>query len=447
MANSLRASLIELFTRKIVTTKSDVVYTNDEDNLYPNRIEAIINNSPTAFRSAKLMKKFISGQGLEAPAQDIIINKSKNYRITDIIDLSAQSVANHYSVYFQVFYGIDFKINKIDVLPNIKCRNSKEDSDENKGKIYFKDWTEKNRFGSKDKPQTFYPYNPNKDVILAQMKADSPKATTIEEWVAGSTGQVYYLNLTPEFHYSLSLADSIYNDADTEYRLSLYVNKQMRTGFLDQTIIITQGIGDELDTLINNQLKALMGADSAGNLMHLTVPQGTDVDLDKSLIVKQIPSSFKPELLDKIVGHLRKNILGAFNNIPEALVSAGEGALFGTNSETYSQMKDFYSEQTAFERQAIEKTLKMFGFDVKIKPITNTQASTADENNKLKLKSQAELKGSVGGITALVTLAQSVSQKTLDLESAVQIVVQIYGFDEPTARTMIGTPTITQEPI
>jgi hypothetical protein len=447
MANSLRASLIELFTRKIVTTKSDIVYINDEDNLYPNRIEAIINNSPTASRCAKLMEKFISGQGFEDAAQDIIINKAKNYRLSDIKNLAAKSLSVHYGVYFQIFYGIDFKINKIDILPNIKCRNSKEDASENKGKIYFKDWTEKNKYGSKDKPQTFYPYNPKKDVILAQMKADSPKATTMEELVAGSTGQVYYLNLTPEFHYSLSLVDCVYNDADTEYRLSLYVNKQMRTGFLDQTIIITQGIGEELDNKINKQLQELMGAESTGNLMHLTVPQGTDIELDKALVTKQIPSSFKPELLDKIVGHLRKNILGAFNNIPEALVSAGDGTLFGTNSETYSQMKDFYSEQTAFERQSIEKTLKMFGFDIKIKAIKSEKATNLDENIKLKLKAQAELKGSVGGITALVTLAQSVSQKTLDLESAVQIVINIYGFDEATARAMIGTPTITQQPI
>jgi hypothetical protein len=369
MGNSLRASLIELFTRKIVTTKSDIVYTNDEDNLYPNRIEAIINNSPTASRCAKLMEKFISGQGFEDPAQDIMINKSKNYRLSDIKNLAAKSISIHYGVYFQVFYGADFKINKIDVLPNIKCRNSKEDANENKGKIYFKDWTEKNKFGSKDKAQTFYPYNSNKDVILAQMKADSPNAETMEELVAGSTGQVYYLNLTPEFHYSLSLVDSVYNDADTEYRLSLYVNKQMRTGFLDQTIVITQGIDKELDELINSQLKDLMGSDNAGNLMHITVPQGTDIDLDKALVTKQIPSSFKPELLDKISNHLRKNIMGAFNNPPEEFISGGSGALFGTSSDKYGALKDFYSEQTAFEREAIEKTLKMFGFNVKIKAI------------------------------------------------------------------------------
>ena len=373
MANSVRASLIELFTRKIVTTKSDVVYTNDEDNLYPNRIEAIINNSPTASRCAKLMEKFISGQGFEDPAQDIIINKAKNYRLSDIKNLAAKSLSFHYGVYFQVFYGIDLKINKIDILPNIKCRNSKEDANENKGKIYFKDWTEKNKFGSKDKPQTFYPYNPNKDVILAQMKADSPKAKTIEELVAGSTGQVYYLNLTPEFHYSLSLVDCVYNDADTEYRLSLYVNKQMRTGFLDQTIIITQGIDDELDNLINKQLTELMGSENAGNLMHLTIPQGTNIDLDKALVTKQIPSSFKPELLDKISAHLRKNIMGAFNNPPEEFISGGSGALFGTSSDKYGELKDFYSEQTAFEREAIEKTFKMFGFDVKIKPIASKE--------------------------------------------------------------------------
>jgi hypothetical protein len=112
-----------------------------------------------------------------------------------------------------------------------------------------------------------------------------------------------------------------------------------------------------------------MGSDNAGNLMHITVPQGTDIDLDKALVTKQIPSSFKPELLDKISNHLRKNIMGAFNNPPEEFISGGSGALFGTSSDKYGALKDFYSEQTAFEREAIEKTLKMFGFNVKIKAI------------------------------------------------------------------------------
>jgi hypothetical protein len=214
----------------------------------------------------------------------------------------------------------------------------------------------------------------------------------------------------------------------------------MRTGFLDQTIFITQGIDEELDEKINTQLKQLMGADNTGNLMHLSIPKGSEIDLEKAIAVKQIPSSFKPELLEKIGSRLKTNILGQFNNIPEALVSGGDGALFGTNSETYSKMKDFYSEQTAHERKMIEKTLQMFGFDIKIKPISGAKISSFEENNLLKLKGQAELRSSVGGNQILIQIVQNVANKTLDLNSAIAMLEIVHGYSTEDAKRIIGTP-------
>ena len=58
-------------------------------------------------------------------------------------------------------------------------------------------------------------------------------------------GQVYYMNLTPRYKYALSKFDSTYNDADSEFRYGLYINRAT-TGFLGKTIAITQGL-DETD--------------------------------------------------------------------------------------------------------------------------------------------------------------------------------------------------------
>jgi hypothetical protein len=437
---TMRASIIELYNRVIPINTNDKVYMNETDNLYPNRIERIINNSPTASRCASLFAKFIIGDGLEDPTKNVIVNKKKNYKITDVISLAANDTAYQYGVFFHVGYGADFKINTVDVLNYTKCRISKEDDNGNFGKIYYKDFEKQQYFLNKEKTTWFYPFNQNKDVVLSQMKADSLNAKNIEELVKGYRGQVYYLNFTPQYIYALSLIDSVYNDADTEYRLSLYVNKQMRTGFLDQTIVITQGIDEELDNTINSQLKQLMGADNTGNLMHLSTPIGSEIDLEKSMVVKQIPSSFKPELLEKIGSRLKTNILGQFNNIPEALVSGGDGALFGTNSETYSKMKDFYSEQTAHERKMIEKTLQMFGFDIKIKPISGAKISSFEENNLLKLKGQAELRSSVGGNQILIQIVQNVANQTLDLNSAIAMLEIVHGYSTEDAKRIIGTP-------
>ena len=65
-----------------------------------------------------------------------------------------------------------------------------------------------------------------------------------------------------------------------------------------------------------------------------------------------------------------------------------------------------------------------------------------DEDDELTVdqKAQAELRGSVGGVTALVEVVTGVSTGVLTIDAAVAIVVTIYGVDEPTAKAMIGKP-------
>jgi hypothetical protein len=61
------------------------------------------------------------------------------------------------------------------------------------------------------------------------------------------------------------------------------------------------------------------------------------------------------------------------------------------------------------------------------------------------LESQATLKGSVGGVQALLQIQQSVGQGLTDVESAIVIISEIFGFSSELARQMLGTPKITTE--
>jgi hypothetical protein len=65
-----------------------------------------------------------------------------------------------------------------------------------------------------------------------------------------------------------------------------------------------------------------------------------------------------------------------------------------------------------------------------------------DDDDELTVdqKAQAELRGSVGGVTALVEVVTGVSMGILTVEAAVAIVVTIYGVDNETAKAMIGKP-------
>jgi hypothetical protein len=60
--------------------------------------------------------------------------------------------------------------------------------------------------------------------------------------------------------------------------------------------------------------------------------------------------------------------------------------------------------------------------------------------NDPNAQSQANLRGSVGGITAIMDLMERVSKKVIDYEAAVGILKTFYGLTEDQARETLGTP-------
>lgn len=457
----VRASLIEMFRRFIplmTKDKAEHVYWNGEDNLYPNEIETVIINSPTAKRAAKLMSKYIGGAGvLDASTEQLAryadlpyVNEKKGYKITDIIRIASENIAYQYGVFFHVQYGVnengELYQKSLDVLEYNKCRLGKEDDEENAGKIFYHDFSAKEKFGGKKKEKAwFYPYNPNKDVVIAQIKADAKKsnATDLAQAIKSYKGQVFYLNLSPQFKYALSPFDAVYNDCDTEYRMGLYRNTETRSGFMGKVLVLTQGLDEESEKKINNDLSEWMGSESGNSMMRVNL-DSTD-DLSKVMIVQQFKPQYDDKLFVETTKTINKNILGQANSIPEPMVSASDSALFGTSSDTYREMKLFYSEQTEEEREKLQETLTYLGFPVIIEPIVKVEsAATSDK----QADAQAELKGSVGGVTALLELQKSVSEGFTSEGAAVAIIETIYGIDTETALKMVGKPIdapITEE--
>lgn len=457
MATSIRATLIELFSR-IIPLKEDKkdgdVYWNDVDNLYPNRIERIVNNSPTASRASKIMGKYISGKGLVLESQDVIVNKAKNYKLSNVISICGQNMAKQGGVFIHVGFGLNDDLTgvvprSLDVLDYTKCRIAKEDDDKYDGKIFYRDYCEKKSFGNNKKTEEkwFYPFNKNQDVILSQIKADyedkkGEPTENIAEMLPYYKGQVFYLNLTPEYKYALAPIDSNYNDADTEYRISLYENREVRGGFLGKTAIITQGLDEETAKQVNENVGKWLGADGEDTDGIFRLDLENVEDVTKVMHTIQLKPNLDPKLFSEMKRDLKTTILGAFNSIPEILVLSNSGTVFGTSGEAYEQAKIFYNEQTSDERWKLSETITYLGFPCEILPIVNTDVVMAVESDKTA-DAQAELKGSVGGVTALIELQKSVSQGYTQRNSAIEIVKVIYGIDEATASIMIGDPVKT----
>lgn len=456
--NKVRAKLIELYTRYMPFNEKLKVYLNGDDNQYPMEIERVISNSPTAKRSARMMSKYVAGAGV---TEDALINKKDNVKKSDLTKQIADDIATQYGCWIHVGYSID-EAGKLTptnpkVLDYTKCRIGKEDDEDNKGRIFYEDYLKEKRPGrtsKKKKVKWFYPFSKKENVIITQIRKDAKEAkntsTELKDLLPNYRGQVYYLNLTPSFVYAVSLFDSVFNDCDTEYRMSLYSNNVTRTGFLGKLAVITQGLDEEDEERIDKEVQEWLGAEEAGNVFRLNV-SATD-DIKNVLRIEQIKTQYDEKQYTETRKNCRMNILGAANNIPESLVF-NSGGLFAQSGEAYVQLKQFYNEMTEYERSKVEETMGLLGFPCSIIPLIDESAADdgdGEDDNEVKpdeetLRAQAALRGSVGGVTGILGIQSSVVAGTTDFNSALTILSKVYGFSLEVSRALLGQPEAEAE--
>lgn len=449
-----RAKFVELYRRFIplADNKDETIYYNGENNLYPNEIELAILNSPSGKSASKVFAKYISGKGVE---NDLIVNPDKNYKLSKIVRMSAVDVSRQNGTFFHIGQTLENAVLKptIDILEYTKSRIGKEDDNDYISKYWLKDCSvEKKGFGKSaktEKAEWYYPFDNNTEVILAQIKADylatEPKELEVDLAVMLPyyRGQVYYMNLTPEFKYALSPFDACYNDLDSEYRVSMFTNRNVRTGFLGKTYVVTSGLDTEDEKAVNEDIAKWLGSENIGGTYHLSLEAGAEVD--KVFKVGQIKAEYDDKLFSETKTTLRDNIYSQANNVPAQFVKA-DTSIFGTQSETYIEMKKFYTEQTQDERKEIEDTLTYLGFPCKIIPIIDisikeevggVKEPVVDDATK---EAQANLRGSVGGVTGVLSVQTSYSQGLTDYNSAITIFTEIYGFTLEVADALLGSP-------
>jgi len=372
-----RAKFIELYTRVIKKEgdKDDSIFYNGENNLYPNEIELAILNSPSGKNASKMMAKFISGKGV---LNDVIVNEEKNYNLSKIVKIASTDISRQNGVYFHIGQKLNDALQLVpvlDVLEYTKTRIGKEDDNDNITKYWFKDFAKTKSFiGGNDKKDEifYYPFSDKKNVILEQIKADYKLSGAKDLEVDLSImlpyyrGQVYYMNLTPEFKYALSPFDAVYNDLDTEARISMYLNRSTRQGFLGKTYILTAGLDEADIEKLEADIKLWLGSENVGGAF--TYHGSATDDIDKIFKINQVKAEIDEKLFTETKATIKSNIYAAANNIPEQLIKS-DNTLFGTSADTYVEMKKFYTEQTLDERTELENTLTFLGFECKIIPI------------------------------------------------------------------------------
>jgi len=433
--------IVELFDRSITFDEQDKIYKNDLDNLYPNRMENLERNSKTAISCSRKLGQYIFGKGFQNPDYEMKSRSGETIDLNGALSMVTESLRTHRGVYIHLNYDIENKVNYFDVLDFKKCRVSKVDHLGYPGVIIYKDWSKKSSLFdlSKNKDvQWFYPFN--KKNINAQRLADvqnPKKKVQTEELIRQYRGQVLFFSLdkTSIYPYAWLSGQAVY-DADSEFRLALYRNNSIRKGFQDKTMFILNGFDNSTKKDFDKTSKEWLGAENAGSVFTFSTPEFVE-DPNKLIVPVQLKSSYDSKKFELDEKAFEDSIAKCYLDIPKVLINDREGGVFGSSGSAIEEAQKLYSNGTGFLRSKIEDVF----FDIfeiegnEIIPLVSD--SEIDTSDQIRLKSQAELKASVGGVTTLMDLVKAVNAKEIPVENAVEIVKEIYGISEELANKML----------
>lgn len=454
MSKILATSFFDIFKRKITYNKKLSIQQNGVDNLYTERMEALRDNSVTATMASNKMTQYIVGKGF---LNSNNIKVGRNILI-DLLNDTADSIVDNRGVFIHVDYNANFEVSSFDILPFSHCRLGKKDSDDYNGKILIhSDWS----VNPKSEEITVLDvYNNNKTIVASQIE----NAGGLDHY----KGQVFFFNMDRKTFYPLSRINPVSNDCDSEAQASIYKNELLRRGFFGKTLVVTrplvesemyqntspEGLQDLRDAegereQFKSTIQEFIGAEGAGGALHLEVDFAGD-KIDEGILFKNIESNIDDKLFEFTENSVVNNILMSYNNLPVSLVKSPDSAMFGTSGESLRVAREMYQENTTTERMIVENVINKFTSQLNqfttlgVLEITPLITAEVDENaaDADKVKAQANLKGSVGGVTALLQMQQSVSEGITDLSAAIEIVKEIYGIDEDKARAMLGTPKL-----
>lgn len=464
----MKSTVIERYKeeRKDIYNKRFGVIFNGEDNLKPIVIENLIDSSPTAFQCAWLYERFLGGAGFQVDLSKVnlsdgILPYNPNNFLFDV----CEPISRHQGVFVHVGYNANYEKDSFSLIPYSLCRVGEKDSKEYYGKIVMspKGW---GKALKKDDVEIFDVYNPRPEVIQAQVD----KAGGWHKY----KGQIFFFKLSDKYTYPQSLIETSYLFADTEHQLGLFYNGTTKRGFQDINLIRHRKFDDPKDkTAFDENVRKISGFENSSS--SLVVEDDWDDEREKT-------GNFKFDVLKNDVraekfAHFETSsanfIRKAFKNIPPQLVDYVAGKLGNTSGEDLIKAQSVYNAIISRDQEKLEMffaelfrnykhdinptndwTIRQYslledgtvnyqqGVDITKKtgaPVVETQDQLAQKEIRT---AQANLRGSVGGVTSILAIQASVSAETTSYDAGVAMLENIFGYSNEVAKRMLGEPKI-----
>lgn len=356
-SRTIKSDVVKVPPRNLTQySKRHGIILNGVDNAYPTRMERLTYMSPTAKQAAKVMAKFIRGEGFAGGDVGMVkVGRKSGRDLTpmDLLSHAAQSISIHRGWFWHVGYNLALEVDNVTPIPFRFCRLGKPDSHNYSGKVrVYNNWDlEKGRQTRKDDIRTFDVFNPDPEVLRHQIDAAGG--------ITNYPGQIFYFFLDDEFDYPLATIDASQNDAITEHQFGVFKRQTVLNGFLNDWVILrhakfeTDGEKQQFKQNVYNS----KGADNAGNVL-LVEDHFDELSPNGNLQADVVKTSLNTRLFESWEQSCSNQIRRSFNNVPEILINEVAGKLGNSSGEAIRQAREYYNTQVLEEQDAIARSFE-----------------------------------------------------------------------------------------
>ena len=329
-----------------------------EDNLYPQNIRLITQQSGTAELCLSRYAKFIEGYGFNDSTLAAII---LNHRETadGVLHKVSADIARYGGFALHVNYNVRLRVSSISFLPFEQCRLEEEDEDGNVNHILVHpDWRGKKTKSGKriyvdEKNIVKFPlFDPSPDVVAHQII----EAGGIDAY----KGQVLWVSMSGGMTYPIPIYDSVVTDISTDEGLGNIKYRNVRNNFLVNCMLVTRkgqtrynddGEAYTESMITPEDLVTFQGDEKSGKIMLVELENNEDTPSVIPFPTKSYDKDFSSTDTSVI-----ERIYAQFHQ--ELFYSIRMGKL-GFSGQVMRDAYEYYSGEVTIEQRVIERAFGM----------------------------------------------------------------------------------------
>jgi len=434
--NSLASELLEI--KKDNRTE---VFNFGKDNAFPSLVNALASKSPTTKACFNILSKAIYGGGFG----DVFGSEKANTvdTVNKVYRILCKQYAKHNNAYLHISYDLNYEPSSYKV---VKVKDSRLGKDDDKGYVgkfvVYDNWDKKkSKKISSDKFILVDRFNPNKEVIRKQIE----HAGGIDKY----NGQILHLCKDEIEHYGMTDLEPAIEDAYNEVQATKFRSSGFSTGFVNTKLMVLPKFSDKEEKRnFKETIDGVRGVENTNRIIAVEAQVASE-DLSKSVFMGNLTEKIDDKIFEYSEKKSEANICRSLG-VPKILLVQDDSGVFGNSGAMLLEAKKQVYNDKEEDRdeivEALNKIRKLQGLSLLsvINPYEEEMELETEEEN-VNEKAQANLRGSVGGVTSLLAIQQSVGNGTTTKSAGIEMIVNIFGFNKEQAEAMIGEPKKLEE--